>query len=227
MKHKQKRVGLLAGLVIAALLMSCNSGHKVVSSFGKRKYTKGFYFNSSSTPKVAGTPTNAVPQQSLDKVAKNPSVANMAVSGQFGETAIKETNNNSPEKMAEKKVPAKTIPSGGILPRLLAVKDIFRNNSPLSRMPADTGQGDEKPTDYRKYNREAIGGFILGIACLALLFTGFGLLLSIPGFLLSLWGLDSQKYHTFALIGTIFNLIGLVALIVFLLVELIVIVNGG
>jgi hypothetical protein len=108
---------------------------------------------------------------------------------------------------------------------LLATKDIFKN-IPDVKMPADTSQAD-KPTDYRKYNREAIGGLLLGIACGCLIWTGFGLLLAIPGFFLSLWGLDSQKFHTLAVIGVIINLIGLVVLIVFLLVELIVILNGG
>ena len=40
-------------LLICVLFVSCNSGNKVVSSFGKRKYTKGYYSLMPSKPKNA------------------------------------------------------------------------------------------------------------------------------------------------------------------------------
>ncbi len=36
---------LFTSAVLISIFASCNSSNKVVSSFGKRKYTKGFYLN--------------------------------------------------------------------------------------------------------------------------------------------------------------------------------------
>jgi hypothetical protein len=222
MKQKEKIFSLLAGLFIASLFISCNTNNKVVSSFGKRKYTKGFYFNSHSIPKVAAKPAYMVTENNIRIHTQIDSSGIRAVS-----MAAIEKDEKHPVENIGKKTLSKSISVNELLPRLLGAKDIFKNNSPAIKMPADTAQADNAPTDYRKYNREAIGGLLLGIACGCLIWTGFGLLLAIPGFFLSLWGLDSQKFHTLAVIGVVLNLIGLVALIVFLLVELIVIANGG
>jgi hypothetical protein len=43
---------LICFIVLPALLVSCNTNNKVVSSFGKRKYTKGYYFNFGSHKKL-------------------------------------------------------------------------------------------------------------------------------------------------------------------------------
>ncbi len=64
-----KKHFLKAGSFYLASLMlfsSCNSGNKVVSSFGKRKYTKGFFFN---VPSIAKKQTSAKPEE-LVNIAK-------------------------------------------------------------------------------------------------------------------------------------------------------------
>jgi hypothetical protein len=59
---------LLSIVAISAILASCNSGNKVVSSFGKRKYTKGFFFNKGSH-KNTETPVVAVHKDNTGKPA--------------------------------------------------------------------------------------------------------------------------------------------------------------
>ncbi len=224
---KQSRTGfiLFVGLIIATLFVSCNSGNKVVASFGKRKYTKGYFFNSYTASKTVPKAGIGLPERNAGHISHDDSSNGISVQKQSVPASNKV--DRYPIEVVGKKSFVKSLSINSILPQLLTAKDIFKNNSPAIKMPADTAQADNAPTDYRKYNREAIGGLLLGIACGCLIGTGFGLLLAIPGFFLSLWGLDSQKFHTLAVIGVILNLIGLVALIVFLLVELIVIANGG
>jgi len=214
MKQKRNFYRLLLGVTTSLLFISCSTGNKVVSSFGKRKYTKGVYFNKHSAPAIASNAGNTLSTPTINKAS--------TTTGQIAEQVIK----NSVPK-SDKQVSEKHLTINRLLPRVLAFKDVFRNNNPVAIVPADTSHTEITSTDYRKYNEEAIGGLACGVAMLCLCWTGFGLLLAIPGFFLSKWGTQSQKFHTLAVIGLIINLLGVIVLLFIVSYELLLKANGN
>lgn len=89
---KLKNLFPVVGVVaIAAMLSSCGTSNQFASSFGKRRYMKGYYFNGSSKEKaVASAKTNA-PISNQTSVTKTTVAANATTSN----TAVKAQAQNS------------------------------------------------------------------------------------------------------------------------------------
>src|ERR1700679_359148 len=122
---KQSRAGFLlfVGLIIATIFVSCNSGNKVVSSFGKRKYTKGYFFNSYAVSKITPKAGTGLRDRNTGHVSHNDS-SNKIPTQKLSVLASNKVE-KYPIEVIGKKSSAKSLSINGILPRLLATKDIF------------------------------------------------------------------------------------------------------
>ena len=109
---------LFAGLIILSFFASCNSGNKVVSSFGKRKYTKGYFFNAPQSNKVVARQSkstavqpvavtkNTLPEKALQPTIIQPSIqekesVNIKHSSQ--NNTLKHSPTDFPDTLKEKK----------------------------------------------------------------------------------------------------------------------------
>ena len=58
MKINSPKISII--IALAAIISSCNTGNKVASSFGKRKYTKGFYLDTHRKPDLPVITANTI-----------------------------------------------------------------------------------------------------------------------------------------------------------------------
>ncbi|HSY75956.1 MAG TPA: hypothetical protein VK890_03820, partial [Bacteroidia bacterium] len=70
--NRKTIINLFSFSLIAALLSSCGSSNNVVSSLGKRKYTKGFYVNLPATNERVAAISNEVVENTneINKVSE-------------------------------------------------------------------------------------------------------------------------------------------------------------
>jgi hypothetical protein len=195
----------------------------VVSSFGKRKYTKGYYFNFRShkklelpviiAKKASGVSALKIAQENLAPVNDKVSV--------FTSPA------NSNNRVKEKKINLLHI-SQYITGKALYTlpQNNSQNISEYSKSITDYGvPGHGNVTDDTsrdKYDGVATVGFVLAIVSIVFLAAGgFGILLIVPAFICSIIGLKSKRRHGQATAGLVISTIEivLVILIIILLIE--------
>ncbi len=215
MRTKINIHNLIGIIVLSVLLTSCNSSNNVVSSFGKRKYTKGYYFN---------TVTH--------KNLKEPILSSHNCSVK---TSKINTDENAFYKLARKAISIKiTRPENstifitkhvklGELNVALAPKITLdtsnglhpKTNSNSIQHSVDYGiPGHQNTLDLSNYkaDRYATTGFIFGI----LGFVVFPPLL-ILGLIFSISGLKSKNHHSLAVAGLVLSIIGLAIIVVVIL----------
>ncbi len=90
MKNTKLFTHFLLPVVISGVLASCSSSTKVASSFGKRKYTRGFFFDRPSKPV---TPANATASVVLPKSNKTTTAIVTAQNNVVNPTSSVTTNN--------------------------------------------------------------------------------------------------------------------------------------
>jgi len=212
----------IAFIVLAALFASCNSGNKVVSSIGKRKYTKGYYFNLGSRAKPE------LPTIAANRVSEN---SNQPLVEKNKEQTVLVPNKSLPiassgivAQPKQKKIDVLHLPQviiGKVQNTLLRNDD--KNVSGHSQWPVDygvPGHGDATETENASYfDRDAKIGLTLGIlsaicAAIPILSPSFtvlfflSILFAIIGLLFDIPGLRSDKLYKKAVAGLI--LIGVV-----------------
>lgn len=147
-----RKVYLLSFLIIVVLFSACSSGNKFASSFGKRKYTKGYYVDN---PGVIKTPTtNAIFQL---PITHRPVLLNNSSSLQILSPGIASKNNVSKiEKTAKSKPSLPTFAHFGISQTIAKEEApaITNNNAVAKTESNNSGE----------YNFYAIAGFVFSVA---------------------------------------------------------------
>lgn len=229
-------------LIIATLLVSffasCNSGNKIASSFGKRKYTKGYYFASSGNKK---------------------SVLPVSLPQKIGETNTSigsNENDNSIHSVRTADINKKPFIVSSSISAPAKIKKVFISSLfqalgvPATKFSSPDGipghASSSTAADSSGYDGIATAAMILGLACLLLILgaivfasglfiEGSGdlyvaliylcaLLATIFGYI----GHKSERYHGRATVGKVIGLIILIGtLALFVLVIAILTANGG
>lgn len=201
--------GIYLLILFAALFTSCNSGNKVVSSFGKRKYTKGYYFN------FAGHRKPAFSDGISTKVKKtNMHINSDIVNSRNFSThspGISANNKNltvahsflSASDAEQKKVIIPVLPE--TVNNIASVKKILYNI-----FPAPTGvpghKGANADTGSSNYDDVATIAFIFTM--LAVVFIIIGLIFSSSIFVTGSGDWFAALIYIFAFIGLILGFIG-------------------
>jgi hypothetical protein len=232
---------LLSAVTLATLLISCNSGNKVVSSFGKRKYTKGYFFNEGAhkRPVVAIVASNDVLENNAkakgDKKTERTSLVQIA-------TAL-------PTHKAE---PVKSSGIGSFfmkkinllhLPLILTKSPVIATNANtesykmcINNPPDDgiPGHGGLQASSGGDYDTDAIISLVMGLllvgmivisalGAISLVFDSGGTLtiLLIPiialiGLILGILGVKSKSNLAAAIVGIVLNslILGLFLLVI-------------
>jgi len=216
---------LITAILLASLFASCNTGNKVVSSFGKRKYTKGYYFNSVAhkAPELPAIVASGTNNQAISYKEKE-AIHTEAVRSVSSESVV--------PKAKQKKISVSHL-SQIIIGKVQKafIKNTTENiswNSQLTMedgIPGHGGTATDGGND--KYDLDATLGFIFGLVGLIFFFVdGFGILLAIPGLILSAIGLKSERKHGLALAGLILSIIAIVLAII-VIIAVIAILSAG
>jgi len=159
---------LLLCLALCTTLFACNSGKQFASSFGKRRYTKGYYVFSAGTGKSVNPPTE-------NKIAAKPKNNGIL------QTELTETNK------------AKTIPLNNLalntVVRNIAKQAFFAERSllfikPFGKLLQSTNglatiQTDDKQEDAQKSKKYILGSVLTFVGLLGALIIGVILLVNI------------------------------------------------
>ena len=195
---------LFAGLIILSFFASCNSGNKVVSSFGKRKYTKGYFFNAPQSNKVVARQSkstamqpvavtkNTLPEKALQPTTIQPSIqekesVNIKHSSQ--NNTLKHSPTDFPDTLKEKKGTSSNI-------------HIYVNtdaNKRSKQLDADAA---------------ASAGFMWGILGIATVILGVGVVFGVIGLIMSLKGIKSKEEHSKAVIGLLLSILTIIGFVV-------------
>ena len=198
---------IITCLVIACMLSSCSTGNKFASSFGKRKYLKGYYMDMPSginEPEIAVKPSSPLPITAISNHIYLTD-ARITVKSKNSVTVIPANSATAP---TAKNVQANSSPVQRVVTKAIS------NSAP----PAD-----EKPVladNKKEVNFWAIAGCVLAIvaAVLAAISGTFSLItiiiMSLAG-LICIYGLFQNKFYY-----TWLSIIGL-SIIIFLLVLII------
>lgn len=209
--------GVIAGILFTGILTSCNTGNKVVSSFGKRKYTKGYYLNlgfhkKPETPVIAGNKVSIAMhktssgERAFSNQARKTTGKNMA----RPINSISQVTSNLIRKKANEIRLPKNITSSNANKSLEETKSSSFPVSPDYGVP---GHGSTVYTGDNRADKQATTGFILGILSF-LVFPP----LAILGLIFSISGLKSEKNHTFAVIGEVLSIIVIAAIVIVVVV---------
>jgi len=222
---------LLSIVAISALLVSCNSGNKVVSSFGKRKYTKGFFFNNGSR-KNTETPVVAVHKDDTGKPAAKIENSTPRISSTVTENSL----STQPIITSHKVRKSLNLLS---LPKPITEKkpneNVVNTNAKSSiQSQADDGvpgHGGVASGASSKYDGDAKTGLAFGaigvISAIVLLISGVGgafllvtsILCACIGLGFSISGLRSENCRGSATAGMVFSILTIVFwALIFLLV---------
>lgn len=183
----------LVGSLFATTLISCNQDNKLASSFGKRKYTKGFYLD------VASSVKHSTPEQSFSssrvKCASKTIVTN--VSPKQMQTEVNAVINNIGKEKA------KTVYYPGYINRSLGITQKIASVGSKGKM-----QNDENVTGgyHDKVDSDFQGFGIIG-CCFVIISELLGLGLLVSG------GTDIALYGVlgvFFFLGIIFCVVSLV-----------------
>lgn len=192
------------------LFISCSTSNKVVSSFGKRKYTKGYYFNYGSH-KSSQVPV-LVENKILTSTPKTSSGGNICSNQRRKVSGNKISASNSPITQLlspiTKKEAAIFRVHQDITSRITNEPTKEIKSSYLSAPYGARGHGGTTNQANTKADKQATTGFIFGLLSI-FVFPLFG----IPGIIFSLEGLKSEKYHTLAVIGLVISIVWLVLFI--------------
>jgi hypothetical protein len=115
---------ILALFLLANMLMSCSTGNKFASSFGKRKYTKGYYVDFISKPKAEPRITQHEATTAQTKVIRQDAPPAIIVSGKRAGVALK-----------------KAHPVGGKRPVSIS-KAVIKQNEPVSIVEVERPKHD-------------------------------------------------------------------------------------
>jgi len=190
-----------AAILSVVLFASCNSGNKIASSFNKRKYTKGYYFNSVAhrvpeLPAIVASETN------------NQTISYKEKEGIYAKAVLSISSENVVPETKQKK-----ISIAHLTPMVIGRMQGANASGNISYSQATVYDGipghDGTATDAgsSKYDGYAKTGKVLGIVGL------YFLPLAIPGLILSIIGLKSETYHRSAKTGIVVSIIGIVLLI--------------
>lgn len=192
---KRNISGLTTIVLFAILFASCNTSNKIVSSFGKRKYTRGYYFNfiSHNRPELPVVAAKKVVRASTPNIVQEShALINNKVSAVT--TFINQVKQNkiTPLQIS----PLTTNKVSYMLPK---------NNPVYSQNRTDYGTPGHQGIvnmGVTKYDRFATIGLVLAI--LGIFTAG---LLAIPGIIFSIMGLKSVNRHTQAVVGLVIGAI--------------------
>jgi|GEM_PF-3171460 len=202
-------------LFISALLCSCSSGGKLASSFGKRKYKTGYYFNFAQC-KVNRAGAEA---RHYNSIASGSVSKSNVIAAERKELAVKPVEvlrpvqiNRQPSTLAD-------------APAQASVKTLQQVVAPQTNFVKDNSKGDhdweENERRDRKINIElAVVSILAGIGGMALLGVSFGAGAAciVLGMVLSVIGLKRGSSSFLTFIGFLINVIGLVVLIDYVIV---------
>jgi hypothetical protein len=196
----------IAIICISILVISCNSSNNLVSSFSKRKYTKGYFINTPSSPEPV-----------ISKTKKH-EIENVATSALSSPVIIVIKDNNTQHKQAP-------VVSSSIKEELRPVNkkpnNIAEFNTALRIMRPDTSHIAQDTIDEfykeRKTNR-ILGaiGMTAAVAGIVFIFlTDFILapIFILIGLVISAIGIKRGSNSLLALFGFIISTIGVIILV--------------
>jgi hypothetical protein len=206
-------INLFSFSLIAALLSSCGSGNNVVSSLGKRKYTKGFYLNLPSANERVATIS--------DKVVEHTTGVNRVSESVL--VPVAKSKNAEVENICN---PDIALASQQVVRRVSAYENKRKNAGSLKALKPDNDKYvSDNAEDERKekqLNRVlGIVGFTAAVAGAILLFmpnfpiAGACLLI---GLIISAIGIKRGSSSLLAFFGFIISAIGALALLDILIV---------
>ena len=207
-KHLAK---LLSILVLSALFVSCNTGNKVVSSFGKRKYTKGYYFNLGAYKKqelpgntlntISEIPNHPIAEKERKTSLKDKTKPFFSATG-IASVSQKKINLLNPAQIATDKKQHTAVTNNS--------ENKLSNADGFSPYGVPGHRGTKEVTT--RYDKNATIGFVFGI--LSIVITP---LFAIPGIFFCISGLKSEKHHTLAVVGLVLNIVAIVLIIAVIL----------
>jgi hypothetical protein len=186
-------VSVLGLFVITALLSSCSSSSQFASSFGKRKYTKGYYFDNASKQSIMASNKTEIQLKSAYAVIPGP--GETPEGGKFRTV----TRNTVASALVNKVIPSpsKALPSemkAGTAAYNTSVSLRTENKTmPVSYISQKAMLAEDEHNEGGEHGRKISGlsvtGLILGILGLPLSLSGAGLAFGIAGIIFSIFGL--------------------------------------
>lgn len=181
--------------VLITLFASCNTGNKFASSFGKRRYTKGYYFNRIARKSVKIQPViaaNKNRERGINPVATIKNVIDNKAVYLFSSVSL--ISSQSQRK-------AQPL---GVNNNLKAVVQ----NVPIPIESGVPGHGNTTEVNSNKHDGEAQAGLGLSILSIILAIVGgIGFILVIPALIFSIIGLGSKRYQALAIIGLVLSIL--------------------
>jgi len=202
---------IICVLVFSVLLVSCGTTEKFAGTFGKRKYTKGFFFNSSSGIPAVTSRTNAFTiGEKKSKVSKPVYENTAAIQQSFAIIDLQEKKNTATSDLKNRSVRNKHE-------RVAAAPSYKQTvESPIEIEP-----GTEKGIDGFTLS---LSGFVLCALAILAAFIAPGLsgAVLLVGLIFSVWGFftcrsamhNNDKYENYARAGLIIFWITCVLLLV-------------
>lgn len=222
-------------LVVSILLASCNTGNKVVSSFGKRKYTKGYFFNFGShkkleLPQVATHENKPV---NITTSKKGATAVQQFIDGAKGNKIAKQPNNISTHLAKLKSSlfhPLQNI----ISKKQDAITNTSSENISGNAPGGVPGHGSTSDSSNNEGDSDAKAGGVLGLLSAFLIavlfiipstFSGGALVFviigsaiaAVAGLASSIAGLKSHEYFINAVMGLVLSILALIFWIVIFL----------
>jgi hypothetical protein len=200
-----KLLYVISALGIIAMLMSCGTSNRVASSFGKRKYMKGYFFNNPSTSEAVAKYDNIVKPTVPAELNKPVQVATESTITQpvviVSSTKHEKKQNAQSVKLAVKAIA--TVASNNTK-QASTIKD---NDESLAYAP--TPGLENTQVDRGSYNTPALLGFAFSLLGILLYANGFAVVLLLLGVLFSAMGMKKTNHKIFAILGLILGILGL------------------